>query len=521
MTTRSGRSQVLDQAVERRADRSPDEPGFGEPEARRHRVGDRGRVADRRQLDEEGVLLELGVAGQLLGEARLPGAAGPDDRHQPVIADQLRQGREVGRSPDEAAERRREVGAARPARPAGRRARSRDGSWARIAASRACSSGPGVEPELLAEHVAGGLEGPQGLGLPARPVEGEHRKPWRRSRSGASLDEVLQLGHELGVGARSCRSASMRSSSAVHRSSSRRLRLAGAGAVVVGAVQGGAAPEGQGPRSASAAPRGLARDQGVAPALRLRSRSGGRRCRRPRPRAGSRRTVVTAGHRSAGRAPRRSLDTRACSALAPPAGASSPQSSSASRSACTVSPARRPAGAAAAGAAWLPGWARPRRRRRTWSSPSIRNSPRADATPAAAGRSWSDGTARRSAPDQGPSGRGHGEAMTTTATATRSRSSSSRARRLYGHPGEPSRPGASSSSTEELEVGDVLQHAPGTFDLVTSIDPSHRDHPRRCTSSARCPAGAPPPAPSGSVSTHAAPSTGSRAGRSGSLDPAP
>ena len=69
-------------------------PGLGEPDADRHRVGDRGRVSHRGELDEERIVLEL-APGQLLCEPRLPGATRPDDRHQPVCRHQATEGREI------------------------------------------------------------------------------------------------------------------------------------------------------------------------------------------------------------------------------------------------------------------------------------------------------------------------------------------------------------------------------------------------------------------------------------------
>ena len=59
--------------------------------------------------------------------------------------------------------------------------------------------------------------------------------------------------------------------------------------------------------------------------------------------------------------------------------------------------------------------------------------------------------------------------MTTTAIATRVRTLEP-SPTLYGHPGEPVPAGCVLLSTDDLEVGDVLQHAPGTYDLVMSID---------------------------------------------------
>ena len=94
---------MLDQPLEGRGRVPLEEPGLGQPDADRHRVGHGGRIAHGSELHEERIVLEL-APGQLLGEARLPGAARPDDRHQPVGGHQAAQGREVVLAPDEAAE---------------------------------------------------------------------------------------------------------------------------------------------------------------------------------------------------------------------------------------------------------------------------------------------------------------------------------------------------------------------------------------------------------------------------------
>ena len=60
--------------------------------------------------------------------------------------------------------------------------------------------------------------------------------------------------------------------------------------------------------------------------------------------------------------------------------------------------------------------------------------------------------------------------MTTTAIATRERTLEP-SPTLYGHAGERVPEGCVLLDTADLLVGDVLQHAVGTFDLVTSIDP--------------------------------------------------
>ena len=60
--------------------------------------------------------------------------------------------------------------------------------------------------------------------------------------------------------------------------------------------------------------------------------------------------------------------------------------------------------------------------------------------------------------------------MTSTATATLARVEPMLSPSLYGHPGERVPAGCVRVSTNELEVGHVLQHAPGTFDLVTCVE---------------------------------------------------
>ena len=68
--------------------------------------------------------------------------------------------------------------------------------------------------------------------------------------------------------------------------------------------------------------------------------------------------------------------------------------------------------------------------------------------------------------------------MTTTAIATRVRTLEP-SPTLYGHPGERVPTGCIVLSSDDLRVGDVLQHAPGTFDLVTDIDPVPSETTRR------------------------------------------
>ena len=68
--------------------------------------------------------------------------------------------------------------------------------------------------------------------------------------------------------------------------------------------------------------------------------------------------------------------------------------------------------------------------------------------------------------------------MTTTATATPVRPLEP-SPTLYGHQGEPVPKGCLVLPTNDLRVGDVLQHAPLTFDLVTDIDPAPSHTTRR------------------------------------------
>ena len=160
--------EVLDQSVEAGRRVTLEGPGLPEPDADRHRVGDRGRVAHGSELHEERIVLEL-APGQLLRQPRLPGAPRPDDRHEPVGRHQATEGREIVLPPDEAAEAHRDVGPA--AGRSGRVAlggRSRRGILAEDGAFERLQLRAGIEAQLLAEHLAGRLEGPQGLRLPAR-----------------------------------------------------------------------------------------------------------------------------------------------------------------------------------------------------------------------------------------------------------------------------------------------------------------------------------------------------------------
>jgi hypothetical protein len=58
----------------------------------------------------------------------------------------------------------------------------------------------------------------------------------------------------------------------------------------------------------------------------------------------------------------------------------------------------------------------------------------------------------------------------TTTTATRVRTPEP-SPTLYGHHVAPVPAGCILLPSDDLRVGDVLHHAPGTYDLVTDIDP--------------------------------------------------
>jgi hypothetical protein len=61
--------------------------------------------------------------------------------------------------------------------------------------------------------------------------------------------------------------------------------------------------------------------------------------------------------------------------------------------------------------------------------------------------------------------------MSTTTATTTQRRALEPSPNLYGHHVDPVPAGCVLLPVDELQVGDVLQYAPGTFDLVTSIAP--------------------------------------------------
>ena len=218
-----------------------------------------------------------------------------------------------------------------------------------------------VEPELLAEHLAGVLVGAQRLRLPTGAVEGEHQEAVEPLAQRRLPDQLLELGHQLGVapaagrrrsGPRAPPTGAPRAGSASRRSD----------ALVVGSVEGRPAPQGRARRdSASAAAVDVAGGERLAPAR-------GRRLEAPgvdllvgdvEPVAtGARGQGVAQGTQgapqlrderlqrvgAAGRADRRPRARRP-----------------GARPGRSRGPGR--AGAAGACAAWPPGWARRRRRR--------------------------------------------------------------------------------------------------------------------------------------------------------------
>ena len=108
--------------------------------------------------------------------------AEPADQAQPLVgpADEGRARRFVDRAPERC-------------RPADGACQPRPGSWARICSSSDAQLGPGLDPELLDEHVARVLVGAQRVGLPARPVEREHQQ------LAEPLPDRVLLGEPLGL----------------------------------------------------------------------------------------------------------------------------------------------------------------------------------------------------------------------------------------------------------------------------------------------------------------------------------
>ena len=80
---------------------------------------------------------------------------------------------------------------------------------------------PRIETEFVHEDGARILEGPEGVGLAARAVQGEHQEPVSRSRSGWSVHSVVSSAISSAC-LPSSRSAWIRSSNAPRRSSSNR-----------------------------------------------------------------------------------------------------------------------------------------------------------------------------------------------------------------------------------------------------------------------------------------------------------
>ena len=162
----------------------------------------------------------------------------------------------------------------------------------------------------------------------------------------------------------------MRSSSTVHRSSSSR-------AASRRSSPSSSEPSRGGPRQSAKAPRSTSTATSTSPstsASRPRAASASKQRASISSSGTSRRyppAAVTSASLSGPRA-RRSFDTSACRALAPPAGGSSPQSSSARRSAWTVSRARTRRRSSSA-RCFAPRMGRSTSPSTTWSSPSIRN----------------------------------------------------------------------------------------------------------------------------------------------------
>ena len=430
----------------------------------------------RGELHEERVVLEL-APGQLLREARLPGAPGPDDRHQPVGRHQATEGREVVLPPDEAAEAHRDVGPA-----AGRSAPVASGGRSRLGI---LAEDGGLERLQLRARVEARAprRAPRGrAGRRAAPPPAGRRGRGRASGSrgaarGAAPPPPAAPARATSSASRpSRRSASMRSSSAAHRSSSSRVASRRS-------IPSSSDPSSGGPRQsaerAAAAPRPPPSTSPATSASRPRAAA-----------ASKHRASISSSATSSRYPPAAVVERVAQRAEGPPqlrderlqgVGAAGRQvvapelvgqALGLDRLACPDEQEQEQHALLGA-----PDGHDRRRHRRTWSSPSIRNGTTGRyARPAGV---WGPaGPLPGSASDQGAVSAGaHGGGMTTTATATRVRTSS-RARPSTATPASAVPAGCVLLRADDLPVGDVLQHAPGTFDLVTSIDPvPGRDDP--------------------------------------------
>ncbi len=76
---------------------------------------------------------------------------------------------------------------------------ARSGSWLRIAVCRSTSSGVGSRPSSSASTRTRLGVGPQGVGLTARAVEGDHEAAGEPLAQRVLVDHPLELGHRLGV----------------------------------------------------------------------------------------------------------------------------------------------------------------------------------------------------------------------------------------------------------------------------------------------------------------------------------
>ena len=143
------------------------------------------------------------AGGELGGEARLAAPSGADERHQPVLVEELADPGDVVLARPTKLVRADAGWSASGSRssPVGSLsvAPSSASSWPRMAASRRRSSSPGSRPELLGEHAAGLAERAECLRLSPRPVQREHQLAAESLPEGHHGDRRVEVGDQVGI----------------------------------------------------------------------------------------------------------------------------------------------------------------------------------------------------------------------------------------------------------------------------------------------------------------------------------
>ena len=194
-------AQLVGERVERRHSGA-----IGNACRRQHGAGDVIGLLDRCEVDEPHTISETRrhVACGALGEAGLADSSRADDGDQPMGGDQVHDPFDVRGAADQAGQLRRQVaGAARIARFSDRLLLSRRREERRIVGQdRVLESLEGrarFDAQFLDQHRTGHAVDLEGLGLAARPVEGEHQLTAEPLAERMRGDQLLKLADQSGV----------------------------------------------------------------------------------------------------------------------------------------------------------------------------------------------------------------------------------------------------------------------------------------------------------------------------------